>query len=131
MEDNERKCDWISLTKKLASDIRKTISIATGLQNPKEQTTDSMCKFESCQEVTFESIVTWIKCHMQEVKECDSAVIRKSKNAENEEYKYRVDIYFLQGKQVLHNEIHKVIMCNSLEEDLLNSFNGGDVFIIK
>lgn len=132
MKDN-KKCDWFSLTKKMASDIKQIISNATGLQNPKDTTNsnDSVCDFESCQELTFESIVSWIKLHMQEVIGCDSALVRREQNADNEDFKYKVVIYFLNGRKILDNEVHKVIMCNFLEDDLANSFNSNDIFIIK
>lgn len=128
---------WLGLTQEYAKKCSELFSKATGLKNPTsphQPKVETKHDFETCDELSFENVVDWIRSNMSKVKDSDGAILRRTKLIEDEDFKFKIEIFFLQGKNVLTNEIYKEIMCNSLEEDLESNFkdvNGQEVLIIK
>jgi hypothetical protein len=72
---------------------------------------------------------------MSKVEGSTAAVIRKENlDKSTEDFAYKVEIFFMKDNQVLTSALRKVVLCNSLENDLAMNFkevNGQHVFIIK
>ena len=136
MEKKSNFEKWLDLTQAYIHDCRKTFVEKLGLIDPdKKNEFAAQTDFESCNELTFEGVVAWIQQNMSKVDGSTAAVVRKENlNKSTEDFAYKVEIFFMKDNQVLTTALHKVVLCNFLEDDLAMNFkevNGQYIFIIK
>lgn len=127
---------WLELTQSCIQDCSRLFAEKFGLVNPdKRNEYAAQSDFESCNELTFESVVAWIKKNMFKVEGSTGAIIRKENiDPVKEDFAYKVEIFFLKDNQIQTSALYKVILCNFIEDDLDINFkevNGQQVFIIK
>lgn len=127
---------WFEMSQDYAQRFSDFLVRVSGMKNPtsthqsKEENTHD---FESCEELKFESVLSWVKANMAKVEGSNGVILRRSKQ-KDDDFKYMIEIFFLKDKQVMTNTIYKVILCNSIEDDMNDNFkdvNGQDVFIIR
>jgi hypothetical protein len=136
MEKKSNFEKWLDLTQTYIQACHKTFAKKFGLIDPdKKNEFAAQTDFESCNELTFEGVVAWIQQNMSKVEGSTAAVIRKENlDKSTEDFAYKVEIFFMKDNQVLTSALRKVVLCNSLENDLAMNFkevNGQHVFIIK
>lgn len=138
MEKKEKSSfwKWVELTQSYAKDCRSFFAKKLGMVNPdKKSEYAALSDFETCDELTFESIVTWITQNQTKVEGATSALVRKENlDQSKEDFAYKIEIFFMKDNQVQISALHKVVFCNVLEDDLAVNFeevNGQHLFILK
>lgn len=127
---------WFELTQSCIQDCSRIFAEKLGLVNPdKKSEFAAQSDFESCDELTFEGVVAWIKKNMSKVEGSTGAIVRKENlDKSKDEYAYKIEIFFLKENQVLMSSLHKIVLCNFIEDDLSVNFkevNGQNIFVIK
>lgn len=88
-------------------------------------------ELESVRTLTFESVSEWIIKNKSE--EYDGALIVRMRHDSDEKFPLTVGIMFLKGKEVVlgREHIKKIVHCTFLDNDLNDTFQGGDSVILK
>lgn len=102
-----------------------------GSSNEKGISVEDRYELESVRTLTFESVSAWIL--KNKTSDYDGAFLVRMRHDVDVKFPITVGIMFLKGKEVALGRDHmkKIIHCTFLDQDLNDSFQGGESVILK